>query len=83
LSLREYPNIDEPVVSVTTRYAGASPEIVESQVTQILEGSIAGIAGVDVLSSTSRSESSRITVRFRATVDPSTATSDVRDRVGR
>lgn len=83
LSLREYPNIDEPVVSVQTRYPGASPEIVESQVTQILEGSVAGIAGVDVLSSTSRSESSRITIRFRSTVDPATATSDVRDRVGR
>lgn len=83
LSLREYPNIDEPVVSVQTRYPGASPEIIESQVTQILEGSIAGIAGVDVLSSTSRSETSRITIRFRSTVDPAVATSDVRDRVSR
>jgi multidrug efflux pump len=83
LSVREYPNIDEPVVSIVTRYAGASPEIIESQVTQVIEGSVAGIEGIDVLTSSSRSESSRITARFRATVNPSEAASDVRDRVGR
>ncbi|MDQ0302762.1 efflux RND transporter permease subunit [Ancylobacter polymorphus] len=83
LSVREYPNIDEPVVSVVTTYPGASASIVESQVTQVLEGSIAGIAGIDVLESTSRSESSRITVRFRLEVDPDVAASDVRDRVSR
>lgn len=83
LSVREYPNIDEPVVSITTRYPGASPEIVESQITQIIEGSVAGIEGIDVLTSSSRSETSRITARFRATVNPSEAASDVRDRVGR
>jgi len=83
LTVREYPNIDEPVVSVVTTYAGASATIVESQVTQILEGSIAGIEGIDVLESTSRSESSRITVRFRPEVNPDVAASDVRDRVSR
>jgi multidrug efflux pump len=83
LSVREYPNIDEPVVSVQTRYPGASPEIMESQITQIIEGSVAGIEGIDVLNSSSRSESSRITIRFRANVDPSEAAADVRDRVGR
>ena len=57
LTVREYPNIDEPVVSVSTRYPGASASIIESQVTQVLEGSIAGIAGIDILESTSRSES--------------------------
>ena len=46
LTVREYPNIDEPVVSVTTRYPGASATIVESQVTQVLEGSVAGIEGI-------------------------------------
>ncbi|MBS7539260.1 efflux RND transporter permease subunit [Ancylobacter lacus] len=83
LTVREYPNIDEPVVSVVTTYTGASASIVESQVTQVLEGSIAGIEGIDVLESTSRSESSRITVRFRLEIDPDTAASDVRDRVSR
>jgi multidrug efflux pump len=83
LTVREYPNIDEPVVSVTTSYPGASAQIVESQITQILEGSIAGIEGIDVLESTSRSETSRITVRFTLQVDPDVAANDVRDRVGR
>ena len=83
LTVREYPNIDEPTVSVATSYPGASASIVESQVTQILEGSIAGIAGIDVLESTSRSETSRITVRFRLGVDQDVAASDVRDRVSR
>jgi len=83
LTVREYPNIDEPTVSVVTNYPGASASIVESQVTQVLEGSIAGIEGIDVLESTSRSESSRITVRFRLEIDPDVAASDVRDRVSR
>ncbi len=83
LTVREYPNVDEPVVSVKTSYPGASASIVESQITQVLEGSIAGIAGIDVLESTSRSEESRITVRFRSVVDPDVAASDVRDRVSR
>ncbi len=83
LSVREYPNIDEPVVSVTASYPGASAQIIESQITQILEGSIAGIEGIDILESTSRAESSRITVRFTLGVDPDVAANDVRDRVGR
>lgn len=83
LAVREYPNIDEPIVSVATTYRGASPEIIESQVTQILEDSIAGIEGIEVLSSKSRPEQSNITVRFRLGVDPDVAASDVRDRVSR
>ena len=83
LTVREFPNVDEPIVSVSTTYPGASAAIVETQVTQILEGSIAGIEGIDVLESSSRSESSRITVRFRNEIDPDVAASDVRDRVSR
>jgi len=83
LTVREYPNVDEPIVSVSTSYPGASAAIVESQVTQILEGSIAGIEGIDVLDSSSRSESSRVTVRFRPEIDVDAAASDVRDRVSR
>ena len=83
LTIREYPNIDEPQVSVQTNYSGASAEIIESQVTQVLEGSLAGIEGIDTIESSSRSEPSRITIRFRAGVAIDSATSDVRDRVSR
>ncbi|MFN4141070.1 efflux RND transporter permease subunit [Aestuariivirga sp.] len=83
LTIREYPNIDEPQVSVQTNYPGASAEIMESQVTQVLEGSLAGIEGIDTIESTSRAEQSRITIRFRSTVNIDSATSDVRDRVSR
>jgi multidrug efflux pump len=81
--VREYPNIDEPIVSVTTSYPGASAQIIESQITQILEGSIAGIENIDILESTSRAESSRITVRFTLAANPEVAANDVRDRVSR
>ena len=64
LSVREYPRIDEPVVSVNTTYRGASAEVVESQVTKVLEDSLAGIEGVELMTSQSRSEQSRINVRF-------------------
>ncbi len=83
LTIREYPAIDEPQVSVQTNYTGASAEIIESQVTQVLEGSLAGIEGIDTIESTSRAEQSRITIRFRSTVAIDAATSDVRDRVSR
>ncbi len=83
LSVREYPNIDEPVVTVDTTYRGASAEIIESQVTKPLEDSLAGIEGVDVIQSISRQERSQITVRFRIERDPDSAAADVRDRVSR
>ncbi len=83
LTVREYPNIDEPVVSISTSYPGASATIVESQVTQVLEGSVAGIEGIDTIESTSRAESSRITIRFNLGLDMAAAASDVRDRVSR
>ncbi|MBB3264284.1 multidrug efflux pump [Azospirillum sp. OGB3] len=83
LSVREYPKIDEPVVTVETTYKGASAEIIESQVTQILEDSLSGIEGIDVMSSISRAEKSQITLRFRLDRNVDTAASDVRDRVGR
>jgi multidrug efflux pump len=83
LTVREYPNIDEPVVSVSTSYPGASATIVESQVTQVLEGSVAGIEGIDTIESSSRAESSRMTITFRPGVDIAEAASDVRDRVAR
>ncbi|MBI1206087.1 MAG: MMPL family transporter [Azospirillum sp.] len=83
LTVREYPKIDEPVVTVDTTYKGASAEIIESQITQPLEESLAGIEGIDVLSSISRAERSQITLRFRLTRETDEAANDVRDRVGR
>jgi hypothetical protein len=72
LTVREYPRIDEPVVTVSTRLLGASSEVIESQVTKPLEDSIAGIDGVDIITSISRTEQSQITVRFKLTKNPDT-----------
>lgn len=83
LSTREYPDVEEPTVSVSTTYSGANAEIVESQVTQVLETQLSGIAGIDVVSSTSRAETSAITVRFTLGTDPEVAAAEVRDRVAR
>ncbi len=83
LSVREYPRIDEPVVSVNTIYRGASAEVVESQVTKILEDSLSGIEGVELMTSQSRSERSQINVRFGLTRSPDSAAADVRDKVSR
>ena len=83
LSVREYPKIDEPVVTVSVKYAGASAEVVESQVTKPLEDSIAGIDAVDVITSISRAEQSQISVRFRLEKDADAAAAEVRDRTSR
>ena len=83
LSVREYPNIDPPVVLVQTDYRGASAEVIESTVTRVLEESIAGIEGIDYLRSTTRQERSQIVVRFKLGRDVEAAANDVRDRVSR
>ena len=83
LTVREYPNIDVPVVTVTTTYLGASAKIIETQVTKPLEDSLSGIEGIDFIKSISRSEQSQITVQFRLSRDADAAASDVRDRVAR
>jgi len=83
LSVREYPNIDTPTVTVETGYPGADAQIIETQVTQILEDSIAGIEGIDFISSISRDELSQVTISFRLTRDADAAANDVRDRVSR
>ncbi len=83
LTVREYPKIDTPVVSVRTVYTGASPQVIESQVTQPLEDSISGIEGVKTLKSVSREEVSQITVEFTSDRNPDLAANDVRDRVSR
>ena len=83
LSVREYPRIDEPVVTVSVRYGGASAEVMEAQVTKPLEDSIAGIDAVDVITSLSRAEQSQISVRFRLEKDADNAAAEVRDRTSR
>jgi multidrug efflux pump len=83
LTVREYPKIDEPVVTVSVRYAGASAEVIESQVTKPLEDSIAGIDGVDAITSISRADQGQITVRFRLEKDADSAAAEVRDRTSR
>src|SRR5262249_8062042 len=83
LPVREYPNIDEPIVTVDTKLRGASADIIESQVTQPIEEQLSGIEGIEYMSSISRSERSQITVRFRTTRTPDAAANDVRDRGSR
>lgn len=83
LPLRHYPHVDKPVVSVTTVYEGASPQIIESRVTKVLESALAGIEGVNFMTSTSEGESSRISLYFRSDRDIDAAASDVRDRISR
>jgi multidrug efflux pump len=83
LTVREYPNIDPPVVTVETIYRGASAEVLESQVTRVLEESISGIEGIDFIRSITRQERSFVIVRFKLTRDPDAVANDVRDRVGR
>jgi hypothetical protein len=80
---REYPDVDPPVVAVTTVLPGAAPEVVETSVTQPLEDEIVGIAGVRHLSSTSSEQVSQITVEFELGRDVDLAANDVRDRVAR
>ncbi|WP_258240999.1 efflux RND transporter permease subunit [Pseudidiomarina homiensis] len=83
LPLREYPDIDPPVVSIDTSYPGASAEVVETQITQLIEDRISGIEGIKNISSSSRNGRSRITIEFTLSRDVDAAANDVRDRVSR
>src|SRR5690349_17346239 len=83
VSVREYPDIDPPIVSVSTNYPGASAAVVETKITQLLEDRIAGIEGLRTLSSASSDGRSSITVEFNLSRDIDAAANDVRDRVAR
>jgi multidrug efflux pump len=83
LPLRELPDIDPPVVSITTTYVGASAAVVETRITQVLEDAVSGIEGVDLLTSGSRNGRSSINIEFTAKRDIESATNDVRDAVSR
>ncbi len=81
LGVREYPNIDNPIITVSVSYPGANAEIIESQITEPLEQNINGIPGIRSLTSSSSQGSSNITVEFELSVDLETAANDVRDKV--
>jgi len=81
LGVRLYPAIDPPIITVSTTYTGANAEIIESQITEVLERSINGIEGVKSISSSSSIGSSRITVEFELDADLEKAANDVRDKV--
>ncbi len=83
LGVREYPSIDPPIISVGVSYTGANADIIESQITEPLEESINGIAGIRSITSVSRDGRSSITVEFNVDVDLEDAANDVRDRVSR
>ncbi|MBA4304262.1 MAG: acriflavin resistance protein [Sphingobacteriaceae bacterium] len=83
LGVREYPAVETPIITVTTNYTGANADIVESQVTEPLEESLNGIAGIRSLTSVSRDGRSTITVEFELEVGLEAAANDVRDRVSR
>ena len=83
LGVREYPSVDNPIISVTCSYSGANADVIENQITEPLEQNINGIPGIRSLSSVSRQGQSRITVEFELSVDLETAANDVRDKVSR
>jgi multidrug efflux pump len=83
LPVREYPAVDPPIVSVTTVYRGASNEVVESRVTQIIEGAVAGLEGIRQVTSSSQNDRSSVTIEFNVGRPPEAAAADVRDSVSR
>src|SRR5690554_3868359 len=83
LPVREYPDIDPPIVSVTTSYTGAAAEVVDSQITQVIEGAISGIEGIRSIESSSEQGRSRTTIEFNTSRDIDIAANDVRDAVSR
>ena len=82
LAVRDYPAIDPAVVSVSTSYTGANPDIIESQITEPLEKQINGIPGIKTITSSSSLGNSNISVEFELGIDLEAAASDVRDKVG-
>ena len=83
LGVREYPSVDNPIISVTCSYPGANADVIENQISEPVEQNINGIPGIRSLTSTSQQGQSRITVEFELSVDLETAANDVRDKVSR
>jgi len=83
LPLREYPDIDSPIVTVSTTYTGASANVVETRITKIIEDSISGISGLKSIESSSADGMSTISLEFEANIDINVAANDVRDKVNK
>lgn len=83
LTLREYPNIDPPIVSIRTTYPGAAANVVETRITKVLEDRIAGLEGIRYIESSSENGASNITVEFEVYIDIDAAANDIRDRISR
>ena len=83
LPLREYPDIETPIVNISTSYTGASAEIIETKITQVIENRISGIEGIKSINSSSRNGRSNITIEFNISRDIDAASNDVRERVAR
>jgi multidrug efflux pump len=81
LPLREYPDVDAPIASISTRYSGASAAVIESRITKVLEDRIASVEGIKNISSSSKDGVSNITVEFKQNINIDSATNDIRDRV--
>ncbi|MBQ6598873.1 MAG: efflux RND transporter permease subunit, partial [Lentisphaeria bacterium] len=83
LPVREFPDIDVPMISIRTEYDGASASVVETKITEIIEGAVAGIEGLDSIESLSMDGFSRVTLEFSVNRDIDAAANDVRDKVSR
>ena len=83
IPVRELPDVDSAIVTVTTTYTGATPQIIDTDITEILESSIAGVSGVKTISSQSRRGRSQTVIEFETGRDIDQAANDVRDAVGR
>ena len=83
LPVREYPDIDPPIVSITTFYRGASPSVIETEITDVIEEQLSTLEGVKTISSSSREQGSVITVEFELSRNVEEAANDVRDRISR
>lgn len=81
--VRELPDVDRPVITIRSDFAGAAPETVDRELTAVVEGAVARVAGVESISSTSNLGRSRVTVEFSDSTDLNVAASDVRDSLGR
>src|SRR5258705_3712937 len=83
LPVREYPDVESPVVSVSTDYRGASSDVVETKITRVMQEQVAGIEGITKLTSKSSDERSSVNIEFSVNRDLEAAANDVRDRVSR
>jgi multidrug efflux pump len=83
LPVREYPDIDPPVVSISTDYTGAAAEVVDTQITQVIEGAISGVEGIRSIESSTEQGESRTSIEFNTSRDVDIAANDVRDAVSR